>query len=86
MSLSPSDSRKIKDAFNECAAGPYGRMPAAKIGGHVLTVSDLAKEIETETPVGKALLNMFDMAISSGQVTVDQVVETIKHPPAPPRM
>lgn len=86
MSLSPADTRKIKDAFNEIAAGPYGKLPAANMGGHILTVSDLAKEVENETPVGKAVLGMFDMAIASGGATVDQIVETIKHPPAPPKL
>ncbi len=84
MSLSPADIRKIKDAFNEAAKGPYADQPAMGIGGRKLTVRDVANEVENETPVGKFFLMALDKMISSGAATVDDVVAKIKNPPAPP--
>jgi hypothetical protein len=85
MALSRSDVQKIKDAFNEAAKGPYADVPAMGSGAKKLTVREVANEVQNETPIGKMILWSVDMAVSSGQATVDQIVQTIKNPPAPPK-
>ena len=85
MPLSPSDVQKIKNAFNEAAKGPYADVPAMGTGGKKLSLRQVAEELQNETPIGKMFLWAADMAVSSGQTTVDQIVESIKNPPAPPK-
>lgn len=83
MPFSPADVKRIKDAFNEAAQGPYADVPAMGSGGKKLTLREVAAEVEKESPIGKMVLWGLDMVVSSGKATLDQVVDTIKNPPAP---
>ncbi len=85
MSLSPGDLRKLKDAFNELAQKhPYPDKPVVAAGYKKISVRDLAKEIENETPVGKPFIKLIDDVVTSGAVTLDAVVAQIaRKPPAP---
>lgn len=85
MSLSPSDLRRIKDAFNEAANAPGSDTPLLAAGGRTLSVRDIADEIESETDIGKALIRGFETAIDAGLLTVDDIVEMSKQPPSPPK-
>jgi len=85
MALSPSDLRKLKDAFNEAANNsPNADTPVISVGRRVLTARDIAKEVENETPIGKKLIDVVDQAVSSGATTLDQVISQLtRRPPAP---
>jgi hypothetical protein len=85
MSLSPSDLRRLKDAFNEAANnGPNGDVPVVSVGTRVLTARDLANEIENETFIGKKFIDVVDKTVSSGKATLDQIIQQLtRRPPAP---
>jgi hypothetical protein len=85
MSLSPTDIRRIKDAYNEAAKNyPHPDKPVMSMGTKVLSMNELANEVETETKIGRRLINNIESVVSSGEVTVDQVVKFLTRKPAKP--
>jgi hypothetical protein len=85
MSLNPADIRRIKDAYNEAAKNyPHPDRPLMSMGSKVLSMTELASEVENETPIGKRLIKVIDEIVSSGETTVNDVVRSLTRKPAQP--
>ena len=72
MSFNRAELRRLKDAFKEAAKNyPYPDKPLISMGTITLSMTELAKEVENETAIGRRLLHGIEMVISSGETTLD---------------
>jgi hypothetical protein len=91
MSLSPADTQKIKDAYNEWAKKhptPNIRLPELFDGERYYSPKETAEAIRNETPFGKEVLEIVDMIISNGEATLQEALDDItgKKRLPPPRL
>jgi hypothetical protein len=85
MSLSPTELRKLKDAFNDWAKNmPNPNEPVLGFFGSsgMRSAKEVAKEVENETAFGKDVLEMVEHALR--REGMDKTVARITHQPQQP--
>jgi len=83
--MSPADLRRLKDAYNEAAKNfPHLDRPLMSMGTKLLSMRELANEVENETLIGKRLIKVAKDVIASGSTTLDQIVAQISRKPPQP--
>lgn len=82
--MKPADLQRLKEAFNKWASThPAPDVPALGTSEGTFTPRELAQALQDETKIGKSLIQMFDLVISSGVATIDQVVADFTQIPPP---
>jgi len=85
MSFTPAEIRRLKDAFNEAVKNhPQADEPAVGFGNKTFSARELAKEIENETPVGQMFIKIIEQAVSSGAITLDDMIAKMTQKPPQP--
>ena len=81
--MNAKDLTRLKDAFNTWAQNAPNE-PVIISGNDLLTPKDIARAVEAETGAGKDMIEMFDSLLSSGRVTMDDVVARLTRKPPQP--
>ena len=83
MSLSPTDLKKIKDAFNEWAKD-HPRRTLRTLGGKKYTSKQLAEGLEKNNELGQHLVKFVDAYVSSGAGDLEDAIADLGIKPPKP--